>query len=68
MIALKLPEREFKGLLNFVRERIKHAYGINLLGTALIKSALVQTSINTITPHTSKFKSVSKYQLVTFHL
>ena len=55
MIALKLPEREFKGLLNFVRERIKHAYRINLLGTALMKSALVQTSINTITPHTSKF-------------
>ena len=24
MVARKLPEREFKGLLNFVRERIKH--------------------------------------------
>ena len=35
MIALKLPEREFKGLLNIVRQRIKHVYGINLLGTAL---------------------------------
>ena len=36
MVALKLPEREFKGLLNFVRERIfKHVYRINLLCTAL---------------------------------
>ena len=36
MVALKLPEREFKGLLNFVRERIlKHLYGTNLLCTAL---------------------------------
>ena len=25
MVALKLPEREFKVLLNFERERIKHA-------------------------------------------
>ena len=52
----------------FVRERIKHVYGINLLGTAFIKSALVQTSKNTITPHTSRLKSISKYQLLTFHL
>ena len=37
MVALKLPKREFKGLLNFVRERIKHVYGIILLGTALKK-------------------------------
>ena len=35
MVALKLPERKFRGLLKFVRERIKHVYGINLLGTAL---------------------------------
>ena len=35
MVALKLPEREIRGLLNFVRDRIKHVYGINLLGTAL---------------------------------
>ena len=48
MVALKLPEREFKGLLKFVRERIKHVYKINLLGTGLTKSALVQTSKNTI--------------------
>ena len=41
MVALKLPECEFEGLLNFVRERAKHVYGINLLGTALKKSALV---------------------------
>ena len=35
MAALKLPEREYKGLLNFVRERIlKHFYGTNLLCTA----------------------------------
>ena len=49
MVALKLPEREFKGLLNFVRERIKHVCGINLLDTALKKSALAQTSKNTTT-------------------
>ena len=52
----------------FVRERIKHVSGINLLGTAFIKSALVQISKNTITPHTSRLKSISKYQLLTFHL
>ena len=63
MVALKLPEREFKGLLNFVRERIlKHLYEINLLCTALKKSAHVQSTKNTITPHTSKLKSISKYQ------
>ena len=40
IVALKLPEREFKDLLNyFVRERIKHVHGINLLGTTLMKSA-----------------------------
>ena len=66
MVSFKLPEREFKGLLNIVRVRIKHVYGINFLGTTLKKSALVQTSKNTITPHTSKLKSISKY--VTFHL
>ena len=31
MVALKFLEREFKGLLNFVRERIKHVYGVNLV-------------------------------------
>ena len=41
MVALKLPEREFKGLLNFV-----------------------QASKKTIT-HTSKLKSITKYQLLT---
>ena len=65
MVALKLPEREFKGLLNLVRERmLKHVYGINLLCTALKKSALVQFSKNTITPRTSKLKSISKYQFL----
>ena len=54
MVALKLPEHEFKGLLNFVWERIKHVYEINLLSKALIPSAFVQTSKNTITPHASK--------------
>ena len=33
MVALKLSEREFKGLLNFVQEGIKHVYRINLLST-----------------------------------
>ena len=37
MVGLKLPEREFKGLLNSIRERIKHVYGISRLGTALVK-------------------------------
>ena len=43
----KFPEGEIQGLLNLVREWIKHVYGINLLGTALKKSALVKTSKNT---------------------
>ena len=43
----KFPEGEIQGLLNLVREWIKHVYGINLLDTALKKSALVQTSKNT---------------------
>ena len=68
MVALKLLEREFKGLLNFVRERIKHVCRINLLGTALKKSALAQTSKNTTMPYTSKLKSILKYQLLMFHL
>ena len=34
MVVLKLPERKFKGLFNFVREGIKYVQGINLLGTA----------------------------------
>ena len=51
VVALKLPERKFKGLLNFADERgyklrLKHDNGINLLGTALSS-----TSKNTITRH-----------------
>ena len=34
MVALKVPQREIKGLLTFVPDRIKHVYGVNLLGTA----------------------------------
>ena len=68
MVALKLLEREFKGLLNFVRERIKHVCRINLLGTAFKKSALAQTSKNTTMPYTSKLKSIFKYQLLMFYL
>ena len=68
MVALKLLEREFRGLLNFVRERIKHVCRINLLGTALKKSALAQTSKNTTMPYTSKLKSIFKYQLLMFYL
>ena len=68
MVALKLLEREFKGLLNFVRDRIKHVCRINLLGTALKKSALAQTSKNTTMPYTSKLKSIFKYQLLMFYL
>ena len=40
MVGLKSPECEFKGMLNSVQERIKHVYGISILGTALIKSTL----------------------------
>ena len=36
-MRLHLMCRNVKGLLNFVRERIKHVYGKNLLGTALKK-------------------------------
>ena len=43
---------------------LKHVYRINLLCTALKKSALVQFSKNTITPRTSKLKSISKYQFL----
>ena len=68
MVALKLLEREFRGLLNFVQERIKHVCRINLLGTALKKSALAQTSKNTTMPYTSKLKSIFKYQLLMFYL
>ena len=64
---LKSPEREFKGLLNFVRERIKHVGKIRLTRYSFKKSVLVQASKNTVT-HTSKLKSMSKYQLLTFHL
>ena len=67
IVALKLPESEFKGLLNFVRERIKHVYRIIFIRYSFKKAALVQASKNTIT-HTSKLKSISKYQLLTFHL
>ena len=68
MVVLKLPEREFKGLLKFVRERIEHIYRIIFTRyTFQKKSALVQASKNTLM-HTSKFKSISKYQLLTFHL
>ena len=45
MVALKLPGRKFKGLLNFVRERIKHVYGIDLLGTALKKISSCNTQL-----------------------
>ena len=68
MVALKLLEREFKGLLNFVRERIKHVCRINLLGTALKKSALAQTSKNTTMPYTSKLKSMAVVTLGLFLL
>ena len=44
-MRLHLMCRNVKGLLNFVRERIKHVYGKNLLGTALKNSALFQINI-----------------------
>ena len=61
--------RNEKCLLNSVSERIKLVYRINLLGTAFKKKAAFQTSKTTIyRPHTSELKSISKYQLLTFHL
>ena len=41
MVAFKLPEREFKGLLNFVRERIKHVYRIIFTRYSLKKNQLL---------------------------
>ena len=41
MVALKLPEHEFKGLLNFLQTEWSNVYQINLLSVALKKSALV---------------------------
>ena len=64
MVAFKSPERELKGLLIIVRERIKHVSGINLLGTTFKKIALVQTFKNTITPHTYKLKSLSTLPII----
>ena len=42
--------RNLKDLLNFVRERIKLVF---------------QTSKTTITPHSSAFKFISEFQLIT---
>ena len=53
-MRLQLMCRNVKGLLNFVRERIKHVYGKNLLGTAL--------------KNQHSFKLISKYQLLSSHL
>ena len=53
MVARKLPEREFKGLLNFLRERIKHVHKINLLGTVLknqLLFKLLKTQLRRILP------------------
>ena len=57
-VALKLPESEFKGLLNFVRERISKHVSSELIYSVQLqkKSALVQSSKNTITPHTFNLK------------
>ena len=50
-VALKWPDRKCKGQMNFVWERIKDICGVNLTRYSLIKSALVQSYKNTITPH-----------------
>ena len=61
-----------KGKLNFVSERIKLVYRINVLGTGstkLNKLPKGQTSKTTIYRlHTSELKLTSKYQLLTFQL
>ena len=56
MVAFKLPEREFKGLLNIALERTKYVYGINLPQFKKISSCLKIFKLlkNTITPLTSK--------------
>ena len=64
MVAFKSPERELKGLLIIVRERIKHVSGINLLGTTFKKIALVETFKNTITSHTYKLKLLSTLPII----
>ena len=67
MVVLKLPEREFKALLTELRTREKKACLQNYIYSVQLKkkTGLVQASENTIT-HTSKLKSTSKYQLLTF--
>ena len=69
-VVLKLPEREFKALLTELCTREKKACLQNYIYSVQLKkkkTGLVQASENTIT-HTSKLKSTSKYQLLTFHL
>ena len=41
MVALKLPEREFKDLLNLVRERMKHVYRIIFIRYTFKKNQLL---------------------------
>ena len=51
--------RNEKGLLNFVSERIKLVYRINLLGISYILKGAFQTSKTTVhRPHTSEFDQV----------
>ena len=57
--------RNEKGLLNFVSERIKLVYRINLVGTAFQKNKL-PSKTTIYRPHTPKLKSLSKFKFL-FH-
>ena len=64
MVALKLPEHEFNGLLNNVREKLSMFTELMYLVQLLRISSCSNFSKHK--PHTSKLKSISKYQLLTF--
>ena len=61
MVELKLPESEFKGLLNFARDKIKHVYENNLLSAALknqLLFKLLKTQLH-ILPSYSQYLNIN---------
>ena len=65
---LPLICRKLKGLLNVLSERIKHVYGMNLLGTTKknqFSFKLLKIQLRLILPSYSQYL---KYQLLTFYL
>ena len=61
MVAFKLPEREFKGLLNIALERTKYVYGINLPQFKKISSCLnfLKTQLRRLLPNESQYLNTS---------